>query len=85
MLLSRPLRRGNVGEHILMALRAMGPVLHPAVSAMWDVALVKLANYLKGCFQCVFIGSLSLAPYMFVFVCVCCMYVCMYACVCVCT
>ena len=68
-----------------MALRAMGPVLHPAVSAMWDVALVKLANYLKGCFQCVFIGSLSLAPYMFVFVCVCCMYVCMYACVCVCT
>jgi len=47
VMMSSPLRRGRVGLHILQALHALGPVLHPSISAMWDNAVPRLASYLQ--------------------------------------
>ena len=48
VILSRPLERPQLGENILAFLKAMGPVLHPAVGDRWDDVVPKLINYLKG-------------------------------------
>ena len=50
MILSRPFERPQLGENILAFIKAMGPVLHPAVAERWDDVIPKLTNYLKGAF-----------------------------------
>ena len=47
VVLSRPFEKPQLGEHILSFLKAMGPVLHPAVADRWDDVAPKLINYLK--------------------------------------
>lgn len=47
VMLSVPLRRGRLGLHILQALLALGPALHPNIAHMWDHAVPKLAQYLQ--------------------------------------
>jgi hypothetical protein len=47
VMLSVPLRRGRLGLHILQALLALGPALHPNIAPMWDHAVPKLAQYLQ--------------------------------------
>jgi len=47
VLLNEPLRRGQLGIRILQCLQAIGPVLNPLVSDMWDNAMPKLAHYIN--------------------------------------
>ncbi len=47
VMLSCPLRRGRLGLHVLQALHAIGPVIHPSIAPMWNNAIPKLANYLQ--------------------------------------
>ena len=47
VILNEPLGRSQRGEHIIKCLQAIGPVLHPSISNMWDSALPKLALWLQ--------------------------------------
>jgi len=47
VMLTVPLRRGRLGLHILQALLALGPALHPNIAPVWDHAIPKLAQYLQ--------------------------------------
>eukprot|EP00012_Vannella_robusta_P000552 CAMPEP_0206186026 /NCGR_PEP_ID=MMETSP0166-20121206/2167_1 /ASSEMBLY_ACC=CAM_ASM_000260 /TAXON_ID=95228 /ORGANISM="Vannella robusta, Strain DIVA3 518/3/11/1/6" /LENGTH=1620 /DNA_ID=CAMNT_0053601351 /DNA_START=1 /DNA_END=4863 /DNA_ORIENTATION=- len=47
VMLNEPLRRGQLGIRILQCLQAIGPVLNPLVSDMWDNAMPKLAHYIN--------------------------------------
>eukprot|EP01117_Protostelium_nocturnum_P011732 TRINITY_DN4276_c0_g1_i1.p1 TRINITY_DN4276_c0_g1~~TRINITY_DN4276_c0_g1_i1.p1 ORF type:complete len:1650 (+),score=410.28 TRINITY_DN4276_c0_g1_i1:183-5132(+) len=47
VIINSPLRRGNWGLNGLLALKAIGPILHPSICDMWDSAIPKLVQYLE--------------------------------------